>query len=331
MRLIPIVMAFDEAYAMPACVAVSSAVHSASHDSLYKFYLLSRNDLSKDAKSKFYGIAENGNIEIEFVVLGTRFDTIPIKNTYPIETYMILMLADIFPHMDKCIFLDADIVVLYDLMELWEYPIADAYIAGVIDIVGKQRHINLGLPDYRHYINSGVVIMNLDAIRKGNLTKEFLNLAINRFGDADQDILNKVCYGRIALLPLKYNLLFSWFINRNDEYFAMFSSDEIQDAYTNPVIIHYTDTRKPWNTSCVYAQMFHLWYKAARESPYGYRVKITQTKEANTSTKTGLLQEAQENYHRIYSSLEHKTARVIFFIPKCVFRAVCRIIRMVKG
>lgn len=68
------------------------------------------------------------------------------------------------PDIDKCLYLDVDIVVQNDLTELYEQDMEEYYIAGV-KAAGyyyppekKQRNMDrLEMPAFDQYINAGVL------------------------------------------------------------------------------------------------------------------------------------------------------------------------------
>jgi hypothetical protein len=93
----------------------------------------------------------------------------------------------------------------------------------------------------------------------------------------EQDIFNKLLTGRIEYLPLKYNLYVdnSTFFER-PYYPFCFAKNTLEEAFLNPVIIHYTVPEKPWkfaNAEKAYAYPFkpyrRLWDLYYRLSPLG--------------------------------------------------------------
>lgn len=82
---------------------------------------------------------------------------------YP--TYYRLLIADLVPLCEKCIYLDSDTLVLKDLSEFYNQNIEAYYLAGVkaagYQINALQNQIRLQLDDVSHYTNAGVLLMNL--------------------------------------------------------------------------------------------------------------------------------------------------------------------------
>ena len=121
--------------------------------------------------------------------------------SYP--TYFRLLVCDLLPDYDKCIYLDIDTIVLEDLSLFYAQDIEDFYLAGV-RAAGYQFNAvhnirRLGLPDVSDYINAGVLLMNLKKLRQDTMSKKFLDLIKEKYHDQDQDILNVACYGKIKV------------------------------------------------------------------------------------------------------------------------------------
>lgn len=131
---------------------------------------------------------------------------------------------------NKIIYLDIDIVVLADIKGLWDIPCN--YISACKDPLSQRHLTKLGI-DKPHYINSGVILMNLEAIRKD---KEYKNRIIEasknpRLSLLDQDIINEAC--SIDLLPPEWNT---------------YSKDYGQEYIENPKILHCCGADKFWNS-----------------------------------------------------------------------------------
>jgi lipopolysaccharide biosynthesis glycosyltransferase len=124
--------------------------------------------------------------------------------------------------------------------------------------------------------------MNLNLIRKDGLSEKLVSTikygikGKRSFKFPDQDVLNKVCFGRIKFLGPKYNL-YAWLpskvkssqeIRKNLENF--FGKEQVEEACTNPCIVHFAGP-KPWiNTSLSYADE---WWEYTRQTPFHEEMK----------------------------------------------------------
>ena len=118
-------------------------------------------------------------------------------------TYMCMIRAafpEMFPQYDRILSLDIDIVINDNVSDLWDYDISDYYLAGVPE---RQRQKSSADP---LYINFGVVMMNLDKLRRDGIQQQVIDgLNTKRFGCPEQDAFNRYCAGHILDLPAEFN------------------------------------------------------------------------------------------------------------------------------
>lgn len=157
-----------------------------------------------------------------------------------------LYLPDILD-IDKVIYLDCDLIVLDDIKELWQYDVK--VIAGVQDpmYIKQARKNNLS----HLYINSGVLVMNLDAMRKMNYKERIKATQTGEYNLSllDQDIIN-IAYGEyIEHLPEKWNVYTKIYTQ---------TTKEMIQARNKPSIIHWCGFEKPWNIPSLWNAK--MWY-----------------------------------------------------------------------
>lgn len=121
------------------------------------------------------------------------------NNVYP-WAYMPMMraaLCKVLPDVDTVLALDADTIIDGDISMLWHYPIEDYYVAAV----GEPDRSSEGKP----YVNTAVALFNLAKLRDGKADEMIRALNNRRFMFLEQDCINELCRGGIALLPSVYN------------------------------------------------------------------------------------------------------------------------------
>ena len=118
-------------------------------------------------------------------------------------TWMCMVRAlypEMFPQYGKILSLDIDIVVNDNVSDLWDYDLTDYYIAGVPE---RQRQKTSSDP---LYVNFGVIMMNLDALRRDHKQEEIVNTLNTRKVDCpEQGAYNRACANHILALPADYN------------------------------------------------------------------------------------------------------------------------------
>ena len=122
-------------------------------------------------------------------------------------------IANLFPDIDRLLYLDGDILVQNNLETIFEIDISDVYAAVVKDYkpmtYNPPQVEKLGV-NHSAYFNSGVMLLNLKKFREDDLFHKLLDYrlhGINFF--MDQDALNVVFAEKVVYLPLYYNVMSS--------------------------------------------------------------------------------------------------------------------------
>ena len=280
---IPVVLATDNNYASYLSVCLHSIIDHANNNRNYDIMILI-DRLSESYQEKLLSmITSHPNIFVRFYDMQeyvekyncNKYMTI---NHIKTSAYYRLFVSDIFKNYPKIIYLDCDTLVLTDLIELYETELKDNYAAVVEDLLIKyvfSKNENfvsymskvLNIEDLNYYFNSGVILFNLDLMRKNKIFPELLKTAErNNQYFHDQNVLNAVFYKKVIFLDNRYNLNYHLiFSQKGDEY-----PKEVWDKYIswlkNPKILHYTSREKPWqNPSLPFAE--HFW-QYARQTPF---------------------------------------------------------------
>ncbi len=140
---------------------------------------------------------------------------------------------------DKILYLDADIVCYKDISELYKIDMSNYEIAAARDFIGR-KWIN------RNYLNSGVLLMNLNNIRKNDSFEKCRKMCMNkRMVLPDQTALNKCCENKL-ILEDKYNEQYK---RREDTVIRHFSMQLLYFPIIRPRNI------KPWEIEKIHKIM----------------------------------------------------------------------------
>ncbi|MBP3489780.1 MAG: glycosyltransferase [Roseburia sp.] len=179
-------------------------------------------------------------------------------------------IPDILPETDRVIYLDGDVIVRGDLTGLYETELGDAYIGAVRDS-GCLYSGRKNVQENETYFNSGVMLLDLKKMK--NLIPVLVE-AKQRQTDRtlmDQDVFNEVLEGKVRLLPLRYNLLYTNLVRAREKYAMadvnrIFGTDYrfLQDAYRDAVILHFSSKDKPWKST--QSPMARVWYGCYRQA-----------------------------------------------------------------
>jgi lipopolysaccharide biosynthesis glycosyltransferase len=150
---------------------------------------------------------------------------------------------------EKVLYLDADTLVLGSLKELYDLNMEDYVVAGVQDFYYSSLK-DFGLKNKNIYLNTGVLLINFSEWIK--LERKFHEY-IEKLDDLDsimhdQGIINAIVEDDKKLLTKPhYNVLESYINDVGkikkllDFYEALYRilySDNLDDAYRNPIIVH---------------------------------------------------------------------------------------------
>lgn len=270
---IPCAYATDNGYIYPTLVSITSLVQNAKDKTFYEIYIMISYDLTEENK-KILKSVENKykkKCKIIFIDMGIKFQGVKITDRVKTPAYYRLELPDLLPNISQIIYMDGDTLIFEDLTELIEINMKDDYVYGFLDerINALRKYgIENGI-----YLCSGVLLMNLNALRKDNISEkfiEFLNKEKDRIDQNDQTIINVVCQEKIGTLPPKYGI---W--NFPDKSYAkrhnklqrkkvQYNSDEFEKAYLHPSIIHYVF--KPFGKEKKY--LYNEWWDYAKRTGY---------------------------------------------------------------
>ena len=252
---IPIAYSTDDNYAMPVAVSIKSILFNSKNKDLF-FIILYKNKLSEKSKRIIDLSICGTNSKIEYIDIKDSITDVYLPISHISECgYYRFVLPDMLIEYDKCVYLDGDTILKKDITCLINEELNSNYIAAVrceslLDSVFTYRHDHmkeLGIDSLSHYINSGVLILNLKELREHKLSKKMIEMINNKYSIQDQDIYSVACYGKIKLLDPKYNVVPGILEKTIMELKNAYTAKQIKDARNNPVIIHFADKQKPWN------------------------------------------------------------------------------------
>ena len=156
---------------------------------------------------------------------------------------------------EKVLYLDADTIVRGDLSDLWDFPMDGRVVAASPEpTADKRRRQSLCLGDHP-YVNSGVLLIDLQLWRKNGTGQRILSYYRDRGGKLfaiDQDAINGALCGEIAILSPEYNYfnvfdVYPYRVLRKVSQPAPFlAKEDFASVRKNPVIIHYLGEERPW-------------------------------------------------------------------------------------
>lgn len=259
--MMDIVFSIDNNYAMPCGVTITSVLEN-NRDIPVTFHIIGMG-LSEEAKATFLQLpSAYKDVSVKFYEIKKEFLesynlSLYGSTQWSLVIYSRLFLTEILPaDVNKILYLDSDVIICDSLSELWNTNMDNYSIAGITDLnVSKDASLfsrRLGYDKKYKYINSGILLINIDYWRKHDMKAVFFDFLKEKYENIiypDQDILNGTLYDTKLLLPLKYNLLECYYLKNTD---LAQNKEEVYEAMTKPVIIHYTALDKPWIKTCLH-------------------------------------------------------------------------------
>lgn len=258
---IHIVTGADDAY-IPHTAAMLHSLLTSNPGESFAIHFLHRVGVSADLLARLANLCKSLGARFRNIkVARSRLDGLPIQGHYTEEAWYRVVLADLLGDIDRVLWLDSDTIVLAPIRELWGTPLDDLPLAACPNAL-LQRHAEgvtrMGIKDRRQYFNTGVLLLNLAALR-ADCSEEKLREAAARVKPwikmADQDVLNAVYHQRWKRLPLVWNVLAHSHINV-PETIRVHGRAEYDEAMRAPRIIHFTGQgpMKPWSYKCAHPQ-----------------------------------------------------------------------------
>lgn len=308
--MIPIFFAADDNYAPFLSVAIISLLDKSDKNKFYKIHILNDN-MSLENIKKIKGL-QISNSEIIFNSINNNLECINDRldnrlrpDIFTLTIYFRLFIPEMFKEYDKAIYIDSDVVLNSDISELYDIDLGNNYIGACRDksIIGIKEFENyftkgVGI-DYRDYINSGVLLLNMKELRNKKLSDKFLYL-LNKYHfenvDPDQAYINFLCNGKIKYLDN------AWDAMPNLE----------KNKLENPKLIHYNLFFKPWHyDNITYEEYF--WEYAKKSIYYEEIVKIKNNYSASDKEKdqeylnnmlkrASIIAESSNNFRTVYES-----------------------------
>ena len=260
---IPIFFAVDDGYIPFLAVTIESLIKNASKEYIYSIKILYTNVAERN-KRKILKY-ENENFKIEFIDLNYYIqeikDKLYTRDYYTKATYYRMFIPNLFPQYNKAIYLDSDLLVLGDVSELYNIDLGNKLVAAAPDDVIQNSEIFstyvervVGIAKHENYFNAGVLLMNLDEMRKFDFQSKFMYLleTVKYTIVQDEDYLNRICKGRTKIISKIWNRM-------------PIPTDEIKEEYIK--IIHYCLIYKPCHFDNVLYQDY-FWEYAAKTEYY---------------------------------------------------------------
>ena len=257
--------------------------------------IICENSITKSNKLMVKKYIEQENISVRFLTIDESSFPVDVNaicegKHFSKETFFRILLPRLLPAYDKVLYLDADIIILHDVYDLYNTDLdgnaigacKDAIMNAIVNQTPKIKKYcinDLGLKNYKDYFQAGVMLFDCHKFRKNDCESKLLSIMKTvEVQFADQCILNAVFEEDVKFIDLSWN-----YENENIAHGPMNLINDMDEpmfkqylaARINPKIIHYIGGEKPW----IYpdANFASVWWKYARKTPFYEYILLKMT------------------------------------------------------
>lgn len=241
---------------------------------------------AEETELSFYCSRHGSHLHRIFIT-EEMFANAPVIRYYSKAMYYRLLAAEFLPDtIDKILYLDPDILVINPLSPLYDtdisgYLFAAAMHSGLTGISGYVNKIRIPEEESDFYFNSGVLLMNLEGMRKEVREKEIFEF-VEKYKDLlilpDQDVLNGLYNARILPVDESY---WNYDVRKYEAYLLASQARKDMDwVMEHTAILHFCGKSKPWNPK--YRGRFSALYKH-----YGHQIASYWNRCVSAQTNRG--------------------------------------------
>lgn len=201
------------------------------------FHIIISN-LNDYSKNMFKLLSEQYSLNVYIYEIDLNIISKIVKlGRFQISLYYRFIFPLILKNINKCIYIDADIICLNKADYLLHLELDNNIIAAIPDTIktNKERFLDEKLSklnfNKHKYFNAGLLVINIPLWNKLNISKKAIDMLNKQdFTCKDQDVLNILCTNNVKYLPKEYNCI---------------DTNEISNI-ENIVLLHLTISPKPW-------------------------------------------------------------------------------------
>lgn len=297
-----LVLGGDDNYAVPMAVTLYSSLRHCTANLPVAVYILD-GGISSDSKQRLEHIALRAAPRVEIHWIPVTPESVPhgMHSTPWLNdtAFLRLLIPDVLPdHCTRALYLDSDLVVQDDLMEIWRVPfdgaailaVQDAGVPYVSDRRGIPSYGSMGLSATSPYFNSGVMMLNVPRWRTeriGQQVIDYLHAHTHKNHFGNQDGLNAVLAHDWKPLSALWNVpsfIQAPYWARNVRAWA--DSDFLREMRALRTclsaaarIIHYAGPKKPWHWANP-SPLQRIWYQSLWQSGWYTPAEATQSRLA---------------------------------------------------
>jgi lipopolysaccharide biosynthesis glycosyltransferase len=238
---------------VPHSAALLHSVYAAGAGHEVRVHYLHGPELRRASRRRLERLAGRAGGSIHFwEIADARVAGLRVHGYFTEAMWYRILLPELLGDRERVLYLDVDTLALAPIAPLWEIDLAGALVGAVTNVFeewrGTEHTDALGLSQ-EQYFNSGVLLLNLDEMRRSDTVSELRAVAAERAADLlwpDQDVLNLVLGPRRVALHPRWNAMNSVMLFDNAA--DVFGAEAVEEARRHPAIRHFEGpgANKPW-------------------------------------------------------------------------------------
>jgi len=242
--------ATDKNYAQHLGVMIYSLMMNTKSPELFDIYIVD-GGISPEDIERFEQIAIKFGCKLFFLKPDRKyFDKLKVYEIYSEATYYRYFLLDTLP-VDKLLFLDCDMIIEGDVIELYNTNQEGNIISAVYEVLVSDKHLEK--IKLTKSFNAGMMLVDCKKWQENKISKKAFEYQVEFepiLEYPDQDSLNVILKDSWQMVPYRWNViarlgLVKLGIGHAD--YKVYSKKELFKEYNNPKIIHYANRLfKPW-------------------------------------------------------------------------------------
>lgn len=257
-----LVFTTDENYVKYLRVTLYSLIANKRPDTIYDINILCV-DLDKSTQDFFKKKYEAKNVTVNIVPVTLEqltFGRFEILNDRISRADLFkFLMPSLFKDYDKILYIDGDTLIKGDLLELYNTDIKKYYLGAVLKYSPNVtiRHFPFRKIIFHYDYNCGVMLLNLDKMRKNKITEKLIK---SKEKDKIKALMTQTSFNQVipTRKTLKLNPKYNFYARlEDDDDFRYFELKKIYAPYLDnintlkemqneAVIVHYAGPTKPW-------------------------------------------------------------------------------------
>ena len=263
----------DNRFIYPLLACLTSLLENRASTTFYRIHIQTSKNIKQENLGKIDKLIKRYGKQaskVSYYNMGDDFKGAITGSHISLASYYRIALPSLLPNVDKIIYCDADVINFKDLSEMYNLKFRDKiYFMSTLDNVGLLNELKqLGVYTQK-YMNAGILLMNLKAIREDGIEQKIRRYIFSHYLDHhDQTAINAVCYKNIDVLSCKYSTFvfnslddMKKFNNKQNKLYR-YNDKELNQAFYDPCLLHYVGWTKPWDKPDHQVYDKYWWYYA---------------------------------------------------------------------